>query len=100
MEALQGSVEPFVVAGQAAEARSPGEGAFHDPAAGQQHEAALGQGMLDHLQLDAVLPGGNGRGRASVALVYVGQLDRIPGRLPVTARPRQRPVRGRPGRRG
>jgi hypothetical protein len=52
---------------------------LHHPAARQQHEAPLGLGVLDHLQLEAV---GFGRGRRrapGVTLVDVGQLDRLAG---------------------
>ncbi len=34
MEALEGGVEPFVVAGQAAEARGPGKAALHNASGG------------------------------------------------------------------
>ena len=56
VESGQGLGQPLVVADQPAEARRPGEAAFHDPAAGQQHEPPLGLGVLDHLQPDAVCP--------------------------------------------
>ena len=79
MQRRQGRGQALVVARQAAEARGPGEAALDDPAPGQEHEAALGLGQLDHLQLDAVR---GGRGRwllAGVALVDVGQLDVLAG---------------------
>src|SRR5882762_2570115 len=57
MEGGEGLRESLVVSGQSAEAGSPGEAAFHHPAARQQYEAALGLCVLDHLQLNAVLGG-------------------------------------------
>jgi hypothetical protein len=54
VECGQGLGQSFVFASESAEARGPGKRAFHDPAAWQQDEAALGFGVLDHLQSDAV----------------------------------------------
>ena len=52
---FEGLWESFVVSGEASEARGPGERAFDDPSARQEHEASLGHGMLDHFKPDAVL---------------------------------------------
>jgi hypothetical protein len=57
MEGGEGLRESPVASGQSAKAGSPGEAAFHHPAARQQHEAAFGLCVLDHLQLNAVLGG-------------------------------------------
>ena len=70
--------QPLVVARQAAEARHPGEGALHHPAPGQEHEAALGLGQLDHLQPDAVLRRRRGRLLPGVALVDEASSTRSP----------------------
>jgi glucokinase len=78
VQAGQGLGQPLVVAGQAAEARHPGEAALHDPAPRQQHEAALGLRVLDHLQVDAVGRRRLGRVIPGVALVDVGQVDARP----------------------
>lgn len=40
VQASDGLWQAFVVAREAAEAGCPGEAAFHDPASGQEHEAA------------------------------------------------------------
>lgn len=45
--------QPLVVARQTTEARCPSEIALHDPALGQEDEAALGLRQLDHAQFDA-----------------------------------------------
>ncbi len=42
MEAFEGCVEPFVVAGESSEACGPSEASFHDPAAGLAPRRALG----------------------------------------------------------
>lgn len=39
---------PFIVAGEAAEARQPGGTALDHPTAGQQHEATFGLRQRDH----------------------------------------------------
>src|SRR5690348_4097543 len=54
VQPLQARSEPLVVPHEAAEARLPGKGAFHDPAPGQQHKAVLGLRQLDDLQPDAL----------------------------------------------
>jgi len=66
--------QSLVVAGDATEARHPGDRSLDDPTAGQQHEAPLGLGRLDHLQADAV------RGRvAKCAMAFLdGTLNRSP----------------------
>ena len=69
--------QPLVVTRQAAEARGPGEAALDDPALRRQHEAALGLGQLDDFQADAMPGGGIGRLLTGVALIHVGQLDRL-----------------------
>lgn len=50
MQSGQGFWQAFVVAGQLAASRHPGEGSFGHPAPGQRHAAALGIGQLDDLQ--------------------------------------------------
>ena len=62
MESGEGLRQPLIVTCQAAEARHPSKGAFHHPAARQQHEAPLGVGQLDDLQPDALLLGGGAAG--------------------------------------
>lgn len=47
MQARQRCSQAFVITGEPAEARSPGEVAFDDPAFGQQDEASLGFRQLD-----------------------------------------------------
>lgn len=55
MEACQDFRQALVVTDEASEAGRPGEGAFNDPAPGEQDKAALGFGGLDHLKANAVL---------------------------------------------
>ena len=52
---------------------------FHDPAAWQQHEAALGLGQLDHLEPDAARRGRRSGALAGAALVHIGDLDTLAG---------------------
>jgi len=73
--------EPFVVFGESAEAGCPGEAAFYHSSAGQQHEASFGHGVLDHFEPDAVLLSGFGCVGTGVALVDIGQFDRIARKL-------------------
>jgi hypothetical protein len=72
MKTFEGGVEPFVISGKAAEPCRPGEAAFDDPTAWQQHEASFCHGMLDHFEPQAMLSGGFGSVGASVTLVYIG----------------------------
>ncbi len=44
MKRGQSLYQPFIVSGQATEARGPGKAALHHPAARQQDETALGLG--------------------------------------------------------
>ena len=67
MKSFEGCIEPLIVSGESSEACGPGEGAFDHPATWQQDEAALGHGMLDDFELDAMLTGGFSCRRASVA---------------------------------
>ena len=53
------------------------EASFDDPAFRQQHEASFGHRVLDHFELDTVLLGSFGGVRTGVALVDIGQLDRM-----------------------
>ncbi len=68
MQADERFGQPLVIAGQASKARHPGEAAFHDPAAGQQHKAALGGRQFDDLQANPVGLGLRGWLVACVAL--------------------------------
>ena len=63
------------LAGEPAAAGHPGEGTLDHPPAGQQDEAPLRGGRLDHLQGDAVRGGRLGGAVPGVALVEVGDLD-------------------------
>jgi len=73
----QGLGEPLVVSGQPLEARYPGKGTLHHPAAGQQDEAPLGLGELYHFQADAHHLGGILGLLAGVALLHKGPFDRV-----------------------
>ena len=64
--------ESFIVSGESSEACGPGEGAFDDPPARQQHEASFGHGVLDDLEPYAVLLCGGGGVWSGVSLVDVG----------------------------
>ena len=77
----EGVGESFVVSGESAEKRGPGEASLDDPSSWQQHEAALCLGVLDHLQLDAMLGGRVGCGLTGVALIDIGQLHVAAGDL-------------------
>lgn len=79
VEICEGVGIALVILDEAAEARGPGEGAFHDPASRQQDEAALGLRAFDDLQFDAVRAGGLGRLLTGVAPVGRGQIDAVPG---------------------
>src|SRR5438128_1807954 len=77
VQAGQGGGQPLVIARQPPKPSRPGKGAFHYPAAWQEHKTPLGFRQFDHLQLHAV--GGGGRcGRfAPIPLVDVGQFDGV-----------------------
>ena len=91
VQAGEGLRPPLVVLRQPAAARRPGEGALGHPAPGQEHEAAPGLGVLDHLEAEAIRRG-VGRGFvAGVALVDEGELDRRAGR-PLDGRPASPPT--------
>ncbi len=79
VEALESGLEPLVVSCQTAEARGPGQAALHDPTPRQQHKAALGRRVLHDFEPNAPLLSGLLRGRAGIALVHIGQLDRASG---------------------
>jgi transposase len=79
VQAGQDGGEAFVIFGEASASGGPGEGAFDDPAAGQQHEAAARFGMLDDDQLNAMRLCGGGRVGAGVALVDKGDFDALAG---------------------
>jgi hypothetical protein len=81
MKTFEGGVEPFVMSGKAAEPRCPGEAAFDDPTAWQQHEASFCHGVLDHFKPQAMLFSGFGSVGAGGTLVYIGQFDRAAGHL-------------------
>src|SRR5215210_7267613 len=57
MQASEDGQAALVVADEATEAGFPGEGALHDPTAGQQNEAVLGLGELDDVEVDAMSRG-------------------------------------------
>ncbi len=61
MEGTESGSQAFVIAGQAAEAGSPGKASLHHPAARQQNKASFGLSMFHHFQGDSVLFGGLGR---------------------------------------
>ena len=69
VETGESLVQACGVACKTTEARHPGEGAFDNPASGQEDEAALGLVQLDDIEVDAVLSGGVGDFFAGVALV-------------------------------
>lgn len=77
MQASHRLRHPFVIARQPAKPRRPAEMAFHHPASGQQHDAALGLGQIDDHQLDAVRTGGRRRLRPGGAVIDEGHLDRV-----------------------
>ncbi len=72
-----GSVEVFVVLGEAPASVDPGDGAFDDPASGDDLEAPGRGGTLDHLDP----PRGIGQGPAQLlaAVGAVGE-DRLKGK--------------------
>ena len=88
VEVDDGSREPRVIARQTAATRHPDKGAFHHPAPGQQHDAALGLLQFDHLQPDAVCRRVRFDLLPVVALVAVVRLLTLPdpGRTPAPAR--------------
>src|SRR3954451_4443316 len=55
MQALEGSVQAFVMPGQATKACHPAEGALDDPANGEQDTALLGLGQFDDNQLNSLM---------------------------------------------
>lgn len=79
MEAGEGRGEAFVVAAEAAEAGEPGKGAFDDPAAWEQDEAAFGLRQSDHEKVEAGLRGLGGGFAAGVALIDIGHADLLLG---------------------
>lgn len=81
MKAGEGPRQPLVVLRELPEAAHPAKAAFNPPASGQENDALLRLGVLDHLELDAVL-GRRSLGQlARVALIHVGQLHGLAGRL-------------------
>ena len=81
MESFEGCIEPFIVSCESSESCGPGEASFDHPAARQQHEASFGHRMLDDFEMDFVMACGLGRRRARIALVDIGQLNRVAGHL-------------------
>src|SRR5262249_15943552 len=71
--------QSLVIADEATEAGTPGEIALNYPPAWKQHEAALGLGQLDYLEVDAVLRGVGCRLVPGVARVHIGQRDPLTG---------------------
>jgi|GEM_PF-2530301 len=77
MKGCQGVGQTLVVSGHPAKASGPSEGPFHDPAAGQEHEFALGFGQLDDLQPDAMGLRRVRSGCSGVALIDIGHFDLV-----------------------
>ena len=78
---MRGGVESFIVPCETSESCGPGEASFYHPAAWQEHEASFGHGVFDHLKPDATLLGCFRRVGAGVALIDIGQFDRVAGHL-------------------
>ncbi len=79
MHSRQGLQQPLIIACQPANACHPREALLNDPAARQQHEAAVGFRQCNDLQPDAV---GVGVGRwlfPRIALVDERRVDRLAG---------------------
>lgn len=70
MKSGQGFAEALIIAGQATEARGPGETALHHPPAWQEHEAAFGLSVLNGFQLNAMLLGGDSGIFTRVSLIH------------------------------
>ena len=81
MKPGEGFRQAFVIAGEAAEAGHPAEGALHDPPSGQEDEAALGLGSSDDIEGDAVGGRGFGGPLAGVSLVDIGEFHSLAGRV-------------------
>jgi hypothetical protein len=81
VEAFPCRVEPLVVSSESAETGGPGEASFDDPASWQQDEAAFREGVLDDFESDAVVLSCGCGVLSGVALIDVGQLDRIASHL-------------------
>ncbi len=77
VESGEDAGQPLVVLGEAPEAGGPSEAALDHPAARQQHEAALGLGVLDDDEADAVTLGLGRRRVTGVALVDISELDTL-----------------------
>jgi hypothetical protein len=77
VQAFDGLPQSLVVAQETAEAGAPGEGAFHDPAPGEQDEAELALVVLYDLEADATRLPGLGGAPSLVALVDEGHLDAL-----------------------
>lgn len=84
MECAERSCQPLVVSCQPAEAGGPGKASFHDPSAWQQNKAALGFGVLDHFQANAVLGGSLFGGLSGVTLIDISQLWSARSFVPVS----------------
>jgi hypothetical protein len=67
--------ESFVISGESAEAGGPGEASLDEPSSWQQDEAALGLGVFDYLQPDAMLSRRVDCGLTSVALAIAACLS-------------------------
>src|SRR5258706_4364319 len=81
VQARKGGGEPFIGAGQATEARGPGEVALHHPAAREEDKAVLGLGQLDDFEAEAMLRCSVSRSVAGVALINVAQLNVLASHL-------------------
>ena len=77
METRQRGGQALVIARKPPKTRQPSEGTLHHPAPGQHHEAALGLGEFDDLQLNAVPGGSLGGFLARVTLIDIGQIEQF-----------------------
>src|SRR5688572_18539875 len=81
MESGKGLSQALIVTRQAPESRSPREAALNHPAARQQYKAALGLGVLDHVQFDTVCLSRLSCMLSGVALVHIRQSHALIGQL-------------------
>ena len=79
MKSFERGVEPFVVAGESAEARGPSEASLHNPSSGKSTKPRLAIWVLEHFEADAVAGGGLCSSLAGVALIHMGHLQRAAG---------------------
>src|SRR3974390_2395434 len=79
MKPSQGLRQTLVVTSKAAKACRPSEASFHHPASRQEHEAALGLGVLDDRQLNAVSLGCPLGFLSGIALIHIRELHSLSG---------------------